>query len=193
MRAISTAATAFLMFSVAPCGAADRTFQGIGEPDLRNLPALVEILRFNSKNLFLVGPLVPCAGGSTCPVDATVTETYDLSGQPLGCTVKAGDVQITYAVTPPSGALRNTKLVFSLQVPATAKATYEFLDPGILMVRDYLATLDPTTDVTATRIMATHRYKFRRYEALYFPLVLQTGGIGGPWLCGAGDPKMINN
>lgn len=191
---LSLAAFVALLSSSADVGAADSALW-LNTPAGRE--ALVKALQQGRANpLTKSTTTVPCIVKQTmpCPVPIELTETQTSSGEPAGCFLKVPDVHISIPTPPPS---KPWKTEISLQVTpnAGAKASYRFAGTGILIVSDddTAHMIASTTYVSALNITATHWYRMAGYKAVYFPLVIQSVSSEVTYLCGAGDPKMIND
>lgn len=149
----------------------------------------------NSKNSLLKGAKQTCQAGTTCPIDVELTESPDpADASKMICSLKTSDIEIVKGgATLPI----NTMIAFKLVIKGATTAAYAFKTPGIVVVREESAGMVPpgSVVVTDTTIDVVHKYKVGHAgrRAWYFPLVVQSIGTDITYMCGAGDPKIVNS
>jgi hypothetical protein len=161
---------------------------------LSHLEQLLSQVREKSK--FLSGGVTkPCPmSGSTCSIPVTITETYDKpnGGVPLGCLISVDDFNV--------GSTTKT-ITWNLTLPAGSAADYQFYQANsgnlgrfaILVVEDGDAQFLKTTWNSNTSVSVTYKYSAKNKRVVYFPVVAQNFGTSDEVLCGAADPKIVNN
>lgn len=153
-------------------------------------PALFELLRRYNAQAAVFGPgkSVTCSTGSDCPVDAEVVELFYADGSLASCVIKTPEILVDIV----SGT--RTTIIWNLQLPSSPKALYEFeATNGLLIIKDIHGAMTGGTTLSPTQLRKRHRHTGRNREVLYFPIVLQNPASPAPFLCAAGDPKIINN
>ena len=145
--------------------------------------------RYNSTSaIFRSGKAVTCGTGTDCHIDAEVLEQFDSSGTLTSCIVKTPEVTVRRV----SG--NRTNMFWNLVIPSGAKATYEFDSRnGLLIISDQHGAMTGGTTISTTQVRKAHRHTGPRREVVYFPIVLQNLSTASPFLCAAGDPKIIND
>ena len=152
-----------------------------------------QVLAFNRNNPIFAGKNVDCSPGTPCNATAELTELFDSTGKLVSCSVKTGDINLTYG----TGTPRFIWITWDLTVvsPSSPPADYTFEpENGLLILRNRNGSTGNKADnVSKTQVKIKHKYKIAHDEVHYYPLVLQTLSDGTESLCAAGDPKMVND
>jgi hypothetical protein len=160
-----------------------------------SMAVIKSISKINSKNYTLRGAKQTCPAGGSCSIDVVLTELTDPADSTKKiCSLKTSDIDI---VKGDAALPIETLITFKLVITGTTTAAYAFKDTGIVVVREESAGMIPRDRVTVTdtTIDAVHKYRFGHLgrKAWYFPLVVQSIGTDITYMCGAGDPKMVNS
>lgn len=158
---------------------------------------VAQILKVNGRNEYLMGPENNCTAGKNCPpIDVTVTETVDTNdtSKVVGCVVTLGNIKVSRGS---SSVDLLTKVTFNLKFKGKIKADYAFRSGGIVVVsQDQTGMISSPNVVTELQAVFQHKYSAGAASsgktATFFPIVVQKIGGQDVFLCGAGDPKIVN-
>lgn len=149
-----------------------------------------------SSQLFISsGPPTSCSPANTadkpCMIDALVTELFDGKQKLVACAVMTKNIVI-------NSAKKNDKIWIQWNKidPGTIGATYKFKEPLALLITidgddSTIKKQNSLTDTSATLIV--NLQKDKPTEVHYYPLIFQTLSDKTEFMCGAGDPTIVNN
>lgn len=143
-----------------------------------------------------------------CTIEVEVIQTYSSGGAPYGCILRVNDVSVETSDAVKTN--RTNGINWILTSATSSSSTYSFYpDSEILVVKGTDTQIEkkmvpyPAGSVASSVACAASasaacsvkaNYKGKKGDDItYYPVVIQNDGRGNEILCGALDPKIVNN